>query len=142
MKKIRVRWKTASVDEFLVRHGDILTAEHVFLLSDDPPPMGMHVRFELLLADGTAFLVGTATVIHDERGGRPGMVLLFDEVEPEYSWLIAKLEQRAAAADEVQSGEVDLGLNDVLADDPYSEEEDTQPEARPAGLVGARKRTV
>ena len=127
MKKLRVHWTAASVDEFLARHGDVISAERVFLVTSRPLPEGTRVRFDLCLGDGSTFLSGTATVsgTAEPSTGRSGMLLRFEEIDPEHAELVSRLH------DEVGEGAVDLSEPEK---GPFAEEEDTRPDAHPAGL--------
>lgn len=127
MKTLRARWTAATVDDFLARHGELLTAEQVFLVADRPLEPGTRVRFELLLDNGSAFLAGTGIVEagSDPAGDRPGMVLRFEEIDPQHAGLIARLEG------EVSDGTVDLSHDD---DELFPDEEETRPDARPPGF--------
>jgi len=123
MKKLKVRWKAATVDEFLERHGKVITEEHVFLVSDQPLDMGTVVEFEFRLGDETPFLSGTATVAatRDMSTGQPGMLLEFDELSEEHADTISRLR------DEVGGGTVDLSPPKSA----FGDGEDTRPDADP-----------
>lgn len=126
MKTLRVSWTAASVDEFLARHGDVISAERVFLVTSRPLPQGTRARFDLRLGDGSTFLSGTATVAAtaEPSTGRSGMLLRFEEIDPEHAELVSRLR------DEVGEGAVDLSE----PDGPFADEEPTRPDAHPAGL--------
>jgi hypothetical protein len=127
MKTLRVHWTARSVDEFLARHGEVISADRVFLATSRPLEAGARVRFDLRLGDQSTFLSGTARVAAtaDPATGRSGMLLRFEEIDPEHADLVSRLR------DEVTGGAVDLSERD---DGPFADDEDTRPDAHPAGL--------
>ena len=129
MKKLRVRFKETTIDAYLARHGGGLTEDHLFLPTNSPMEPGTHVRFELMLADQTPFLSGSAMVAgeREDAQGRRGMVLWFETLDSDHAELVARLRR----ADE----ESDPWPKEDRDDAPQAvEEEDTKPEANPAGI--------
>jgi hypothetical protein len=125
MKKLRVRFKETTIDEYLARHGGEITEDHLFLPTNSPMEPGTHIRFELLLADRTAFLGGSAMVAgeREDAQGRKGMVLWFETLDSDHAELVARLKT------------VGDGDDPWPADSAVQvEEEDTKPEANPAGI--------
>jgi hypothetical protein len=125
MKKLRVRFKETTIDAYLARHGEGITEDHLFLPTNSPLEPGTHVRFELMLADCTPFLAGCAMVAgeREDAKGRRGMVLWFETLDSEHAELVARLKR---ANEESDLWPADSGVQ--------VEEEDTKPEANPAGI--------
>lgn len=133
MKKLRIRWNARSVDEFLTQQGAGIAEDHIFLPTHQPLEPGEQVRFELVLADGRPFLSGTAMVAGDraDAEGRPGMLLWFEALDRGHTEILARLRREVGDGSTLPRGSV-WGAG---ADEPWHEEEDTKPEARPAGLL-------
>jgi hypothetical protein len=135
MKKLRIRWRVATVDEFLARHGEQITADQIFLPTAAPLEPGTEVKFELLLDDRSPFLAGTGTISKtqdDAWSDRPGMLLRFDQLSDEHAQFVSQL------LDRVGAGEVDL--SSLEEDDELADGEDTRPDAQPIGFRGRKKR--
>lgn len=135
MKKLRIRWKVATAEEFLSRHGEQITADQIFLPTDEPLEKGTQVKFELLLDDRSPFLAGTGTISKTQGvwSGKPGMLLRFDQLSDEHAQFVSQL------LDKVGAGEVDL--SSLEEDEELGDGEDTRPDASPVGIRGWPKKS-
>ena len=129
MKKLRVRFKETTIDEYLAHHGEGITEDHLFLPTNSPLDPGTHVRFELMLANRTSFLAGSAMVAgeREDAKGRRGMVLWFETLDSEHAELVGRLKSAGEESDPWPEEDLDDAPQAV-------EEEDTKPEANPAGI--------
>jgi uncharacterized protein (TIGR02266 family) len=85
---VRVRLKHTDADTFVQRFAPNVTRGGIFLASRDPRPVGVLVRFEVTLLNGTVMLAGQGRVAwvkpYDpaEPSRAHGMGVQFTEVEP------------------------------------------------------------
>lgn len=86
---LRIRFKSASLDEFIARYGADVSPGGIFIRTKQPVEVGTTLQFDFSLADGAPLLVGTGTVawVRESDPARanniPGMGLRFDKLSPE-----------------------------------------------------------
>src|SRR5512136_951360 len=86
---LRIRFKSASLDEFIGRYGADVSPGGIFIRTKQPVEVGTSLQFDFSLADGSSLLSGTGTVawVRESDPGRansvPGMGLRFDKLTPE-----------------------------------------------------------
>jgi uncharacterized protein (TIGR02266 family) len=86
---LRIKFKSASLDEFVARYGADVSAGGIFIRTKQPLAVGSLLRFDFSLADGSSLLAGLGTVVwvrepdQSRVGSIPGMGLRFDQLAPE-----------------------------------------------------------
>lgn len=86
---LRIRFKSASLDEFIGRYGADVSPGGIFIRTKQPVEVGTSLQFEFSLADGSPLLFGMGTVawVRESDPARannvPGMGLRFDKLTPE-----------------------------------------------------------
>ena len=86
---LRIKFKSASLDEFVARYGADVSAGGIFIRTKQPLAVGSLLRFDFSLADGSLLLAGLGTVVWVREpdpsrvGSIPGMGLRFDQLAPE-----------------------------------------------------------
>jgi molecular chaperone DnaK len=86
---LRIRFKSASLDEFIGRYGADVSPGGIFIRTKQPVEVGTSLQFEFSLADGAPLLFGMGTVawVRESDPARannvPGMGLRFDKLTPE-----------------------------------------------------------
>ena len=86
---LRIKFKSASLDEFVARYGADVSAGGIFIRTRQPLAVGALLRFDFSLADGSLLLAGMGTVVWirepdpSRAGSIPGMGLRFDQLAPE-----------------------------------------------------------
>jgi uncharacterized protein (TIGR02266 family) len=86
---LRIKFKSASLDEFVARYGADVSAGGIFIRTKQPLAVGSLLRFDFSLADGSPLLAGMGTVVwvrepdQSRVGSIPGMGLRFDQLAPE-----------------------------------------------------------
>ncbi len=108
---IKVRYKSATLEDFLEHHARDISRGGVFIRSKKPLPEGTLLKFELQLEDSSKFVQGVGRVVwqrHDEQGGDdnpPGMGVKFIKLSPESRALVETIvvsaEQSSPEGDEL-----------------------------------------
>ena len=86
---LRIRFKSASLDEFIGRYGADVSPGGIFIRTKQPVEVSTSLQFEFSLADGIPLLSGMGTVawVRESDPARannvPGMGLRFDKLTPE-----------------------------------------------------------
>jgi uncharacterized protein (TIGR02266 family) len=86
---LRIKFKSASLDEFINRYGVDVSPGGIFIRTKQPVEVGTTLQFEFTLADGSPLLAGLGTVawVRESDPSRannvPGMGLRFDKLTPE-----------------------------------------------------------
>jgi uncharacterized protein (TIGR02266 family) len=86
---LRIKFKSASLDEFISRYGADVSPGGIFIRTKQPLDVGTNLQFEFTLADGGGLLAGLGTVawVRENDPGRannvPGMGLRFDKLSAE-----------------------------------------------------------
>jgi uncharacterized protein (TIGR02266 family) len=86
---LRIKFKSASLDEFINRYGVDVSPGGIFIRTKQPVDVGTTLQFDFTLADGSALLAGLGTVawVRESDPARannvPGMGLRFDKLTPE-----------------------------------------------------------
>ncbi len=86
---LRIKFKSASLDEFISRYGVDVSPGGIFIRTKQPVEVGTSLQFDFTLADGSALLSGLGTVawVRESDPARannvPGMGLRFDKLVPE-----------------------------------------------------------
>jgi uncharacterized protein (TIGR02266 family) len=86
---LRIKFKSASLDEFISRYGADVSPGGLFIRTKQPLDVGTSLHFEFTLADGGGLLAGFGTVawVRENDPARanniPGMGLRFDKLTPE-----------------------------------------------------------
>jgi uncharacterized protein (TIGR02266 family) len=86
---LRIKFKSASLDEFISRYGADVSPGGLFIRTKQPLDVGTSLQFEFTLADGGGLLAGLGTVawVRENDPARanniPGMGLRFDKLTPE-----------------------------------------------------------
>jgi uncharacterized protein (TIGR02266 family) len=86
---LRIKFKSASLDEFINRYGVDVSPGGIFIRTKQPVEVGTSLQFDFTLADGTPLLAGLGTVawVRESDPARannvPGMGLRFDKLVPE-----------------------------------------------------------
>jgi len=86
---LRIKFKSASLDEFIGRYGADVSPGGIFIRTKQPLDVGTNLQFEFTLADGGALLAGLGTVawVRENDPARannvPGMGLRFDKLSAE-----------------------------------------------------------
>jgi uncharacterized protein (TIGR02266 family) len=86
---LRIKFKSASLDEFIIRYGADVSPGGIFIRTKQPVDVGTSLQFEFSLADGNLLLNGLGTVawVRESDPARanniPGMGLRFDKLSSE-----------------------------------------------------------
>jgi molecular chaperone DnaK len=86
---LRIKFKSASLDEFIDRYGVDVSPGGIFIRTKQPVEVGTTLQFDFTLADGSPLLSGLGTVawVRESDPARannvPGMGLRFDKLVPE-----------------------------------------------------------
>ncbi len=86
---LRIKFKSASLDEFISRYGADVSPGGIFIRTKQPLDVGTNLKFDFTLADGGALLAGLGTVawVRENDPARannvPGMGLRFDKLSAE-----------------------------------------------------------
>jgi len=86
---LRIKFKSASLDEFIDRYGVDVSPGGIFIRTKQPVDVGTTLQFDFTLADGSSLLSGLGTVawVRESDPARannvPGMGLRFDKLVPE-----------------------------------------------------------
>ena len=126
---LRIKFKSASLDEFVARYGADVSPGGIFIRTKQPLAVGSLLRFDFSLADGSPLLAGLGTVVwvrepdQSRVGSIPGMGLRFDQLAPESQ----PTHQQILAA---KAGRVDRPLGTPAASPSVAPT--ARPPARPA----------
>src|SRR5450759_1776003 len=86
---LRIRFKSASLEEFISRYGVDVSPGGIFIRTRQPVEVGTTLQFDFTLGDGSSLLAGLGTVawVRENDPARansvPGMGLRFDKLTPE-----------------------------------------------------------
>ena len=86
---LRIKFKSASLDEFVARYGVDVSAGGIFIRTKQPLAVGSLLHFDFSLADGSPLMAGLGTVVWVREpepsrvGSIPGMGVRFDQLSPE-----------------------------------------------------------
>jgi uncharacterized protein (TIGR02266 family) len=86
---LRIKFKSASLDEFVARYGADVSAGGIFIRTKQPLAVGSLLHFDFSLADGSPLMAGIGTVVwirepdQSRVGSIPGMGVRFDQLAPE-----------------------------------------------------------
>ena len=86
---LRIKFKSASLDEFVARYGADVSAGGIFIRTKQPLTVGSLLHFDFSLADGSPLMAGIGTVVwirepdQSRVGSIPGMGVRFDQLAPE-----------------------------------------------------------
>ena len=112
---LKVRFKSATVDEFIEQYARDISRGGLFIKSKEPMPIGMLLKFEFQLKDESRLIHGVGRVVWkrdaaDANGDEapPGMGIKFIKMDPESRVTVERIvAQRgeSPAAFEVGGGE-------------------------------------
>jgi len=86
---LRIKFKSASLDEFVARYGADVSAGGIFIRTKQPLAVGSLLQFDFSLADGSPLMTGLGTVVWvrepdaSRAGSVPGMGVRFDQLTPD-----------------------------------------------------------
>lgn len=86
---LRIKFKSASLDDFVARYGADVSAGGIFIRTKQPLAVGSLLHFDFGLADGSPLMAGLGTVVwiretdQSRVGSIPGMGVRFDQLSPE-----------------------------------------------------------
>jgi uncharacterized protein (TIGR02266 family) len=86
---LRIKFKSASLDDFVARYGADVSAGGIFIRTKQPLAVGSSLHFDFSLADGSPLMAGLGTVVWVREpepsrvGSIPGMGVRFDQLAPE-----------------------------------------------------------
>jgi len=86
---LRIKFKSASLDEFVARYGADVSAGGIFIRTKQPLAVGSLLQFDFTLADGSPLMTGLGTVVWvrepdaSRAGSVPGMGVRFDQLTPD-----------------------------------------------------------
>jgi uncharacterized protein (TIGR02266 family) len=86
---LRIKFKSASLDDFVARYGADVSAGGIFIRTKQPLAVGSLLHFDFSLADGSPLMAGLGTVVWVREpepsrvGSIPGMGVRFDQLAPE-----------------------------------------------------------
>ena len=90
-----VRYKSATVDDFIEHHSDNVSRGGIFIKTTSPFPPGTLLKFEIRIADDEAVLAGVGRVVwkKDEagEGEPPGMGVKFIKLDEKSRALLSRL---------------------------------------------------
>lgn len=94
---LKVKFKSASLEQFAAQYGPDLNNEGIFIRTPRPFLVGTPVRFDLQLQDGNLVLCGQGTVVWTlalkpgQVSGEAGMGVRFDELSNESKDILSKV---------------------------------------------------
>ena len=86
---LRIKFKSASLDEFVARYGADVSAGGIFIRTKQPLAVGSLLQFDFSLADSSPLMAGFGTVVWvrepdaSRAGSIPGMGVRFDQLTPD-----------------------------------------------------------
>ncbi len=86
---LRIKFKSASLDEFVARYGADVSAGGIFIRTKQPLAVGSLLQFDFSLVDSSPLMTGLGTVVWvrepdaSRAGSVPGMGVRFDQLAPE-----------------------------------------------------------
>ena len=128
---LKVRFKSATVDEFIEQYARDISRGGLFIKSKEPMPIGTLLKFEFQLKDESRLIHGVGRVVWkrdaaEAKGDEapPGMGIKFIKMDPESRVTVERIvAQRgeAAAAFEGGGGEAVVAAAGVPAEAPAEE---------------------
>jgi uncharacterized protein (TIGR02266 family) len=107
---LKVRFKSATVDEFVEQYAMDISRGGIFIKSKSPMPIGTLLKFEFQLKDESRLIHGVGRVVwkRDGDGGvdkPPGMGIKFIKMDPQSRSLVEQIvSQRGDAPGEFEQG--------------------------------------
>ena len=144
-----VRYKSATVDEFIEHHSHDVSRGGIFIKTPSPFPPGTLLKFEIRIQDEQSVLAGVGRVVWKRDGGETGtespagMGVKFIKIDDKSKGLIQRLvesqpEGTASAFEAGKNGD-GAGSDDVASDDATKKIE-TPAAASAAGAKAPQKR--
>jgi len=122
-----VRYKSATVDEFIEHHSHDVSRGGIFIKTPSPFPPGTLLKFEIRIQDEQSVLAGVGRVVWKRDGGEPGiespagMGVKFIKIDDKSKGLIQRLveSQPEGTASAFEAGKDGSGAtsDDVASDD-------------------------
>src|SRR5687767_7656127 len=120
---LKVRFKSATVDEFIEQYAKDISRGGIFIKSKTPMAIGTLLKFEFQLKDESRLIHGVGRVVwkreQDEANGDdspPGMGIKFIKMDPESRQIVEKIVSgrgEAAGGYEAGGGEAAGGIPGV-----------------------------
>jgi uncharacterized protein (TIGR02266 family) len=94
---LKIKFKSATLDQFIERYSVDVSHGGIFIRTKDPLGVGTHLKFEFQLQDASPLIAGEGTVVwtreHDPSrvGVAPGMGVRFDRLTPESRPVLEKI---------------------------------------------------
>ena len=111
--QLKVRYKSATVDEFIEQYAVDISRGGIFIKQKAPMPIGTLLKFEFQLKDESRLIHGVGRVVwRREDGGTEaaGMGIKFIKMDPESKVLVERIvEARGAAPAAYEAGGGDAG---------------------------------
>jgi len=111
--QLKVRYKSATVDEFIEQYAVDISRGGIFIKQKAPMPIGTLLKFEFQLKDESRLIHGVGRVVwrREEGGTEPaGMGIKFIKMDPESKVLVERIvEARGAAPAAYEAGGGDAG---------------------------------
>jgi uncharacterized protein (TIGR02266 family) len=143
-----VRYKSATVDEFIEHHSHDVSRGGIFIKTPSPFPPGTLLKFEIRIQDEQSVLAGVGRVVWKRDAGEPGlespagMGVKFIKIDDKSKGLIQRLVESqpegTASAFEAGKDGSGAGSDDVASDDATKKIEN--PAAAGAAVKPAAKR--
>src|ERR1700722_3491628 len=133
---LNVRYKSATVDEFIENHAHDVSRGGIYIKTANPFPPGTLLKFEIRLASDQAVIAGVGRVVWkrdptQSDGDRPaGMGVKFIKIDEPSKTVIDKLSNTKADAGSAYESEAEMP---ATYDAPA-----TQPTPAPAAAQGAQ----
>ncbi len=106
---LKVRFKSATVDEFVEQYAMDISRGGIFIKSKSPMPIGTLLKFEFQLKDESRLIHGVGRVVWKRDGGEedkpPGMGIKFIKMDPQSRSLVEQIvSQRGDSPGEFEQG--------------------------------------
>lgn len=141
-----VRYKSATLDEFIEHHSYDISRGGMFIKTPSPFPPGTLLKFEVKIAEDRKVMQGVGRVVWKRESPEstedrpPGMGVKFIKIDGDSKALIDKLvAQRGTVASAYEEGQVEASLSASPSTQPPAS---SQPPAGPAKEKGPHKPTM
>src|SRR5690242_4747977 len=138
-----VRYKSATVDEFIEHHSHDVSRGGIFIKTPSPFPPGTLLKFEIRIQDEQAVLAGVGRVVWKREGVEAsdvmpgGMGVKFIKIDDKSKGIIQKLvEAQGGGVSAYEAGKTGEGLGGADADPPADGAKPAEPGKSPAAVSG------